>query len=223
MRGHRAGWREVSAEIKDWKGNGRVQEEIEKDMQKNQREKNVGKHVKREDGESKENRLDRRKEQWLQWLGTEVAVEYKACIYFFIFLFYYAVYRVLQGIYTASLLHMAEMILATYGMGYLQVLVLDNFDEAEHLRGKELGLSALCAALYTIISYLFGWFDREIIATGIFVFFCVAAYACAFLANKAKRYVDTKQLNAMLQAYQKGACGEEAGSRGACGKANKRR
>ena len=142
-----------------------------------------------------------------------MAVEYKACIYFFVFLFYYAVYRVLQGIYTASILHMTEMIFATYGMGYLQVLVLDNFDEAEHFRGKELGLSLLCAVLYTGVSYLFGWFDRDVAATGIFVLFCIAAYGCAFLANKAKRYVDTKHLNALLQAYQKGAGEEEAGFR----------
>lgn len=157
----------------------------------------------------REEHRNKRKERWLHWLGTEVAVEYKACLYFFVILFYYAMYRVFRGIYTASLIHMTEIIFATYGMGYLQVLVLDNFDEAEQFRGKELGLSILCAGLYTGISYLFGWFDREAAATGIFAFFCMAAYGCAFLANKAKRYADTMHLNAMLRAYQKGGGSEE--------------
>ena len=121
-----------------------------------------------------------------------------------VILFYYSIYQVTGEIYTVSLVHMMEMIFATYGMGYLQVLALDNFDEAEHFRRKELALSLLCAALYTAVSYLLEWFDREVLATGGFFIYCMAAYGCAYLANKWKRYVDTKRLNAMLRAYQKG-------------------
>nr|WP_305141933.1 DUF3021 family protein [uncultured Acetatifactor sp.] len=174
---------------RDWKAGG---EEVERVCQKKNEE------------ESGEMRCSRKKEKWLHWLGTEVAVEYKACLYFFVIHFYYSIYQVTGEIYTVSLVHMMEMIFATYGMGYLQVLALDNFDEAEHFRRKELALSLLCAALYTAVSYLLEWFDREVLATGGFFIYCMAAYGCAYLANKWKRYVDTKRLNAMLRAYQKG-------------------
>lgn len=143
-----------------------------------------------------------RKKRWLRCLGREVAVEYKACLYFFAILFFYACYLMAQGIYAASLLHMLEMILATYGMGYLQVLVLDNFDEAERFSAGQCICILLCSCLYTGIGYLFAWFDRRAAVTVGFLFYCIFLYICAWLANKAKRYVDTEELNEMLQRYQ---------------------
>jgi len=142
-------------------------------------------------------------EKLRRYLSMEIGIEYKACLYFFAFLFFYSLYLLLQGIYAASLLHMAEMIAATYGMGYLQVLALGNFDEADKLTGKQLGYMLLCSALYTGISFLCGWFGRSILVTIIYAFFCIFMYICAYLVNKAKRDIDTEQLNVMLQAYKR--------------------
>ena len=103
---------------------------------------------------------------------------------------------------------MLEMIFATYGMGYFQVLVLDNFDEAERLTGKKWLYLLFCAALYTGISFLGGWFDGNIAATAIFALYCVLMYVCAYLANRVKRNIDTEQLNVMLQEYKRGGMRE---------------
>lgn len=147
-------------------------------------------------------------EKLRRYLSTEIGIEYKACIYFFAILFFYSVYLLIHGIYTASLLHMLEMIFATYGMGYFQVLVLDNFDEAERLTGKKWLYLLLCTALYTGISFLGGWFDGNIAATVIFALYCVLMYVCAYFANRVKRSIDTEQLNVMLQEYKRGGMKE---------------
>ena len=139
-----------------------------------------------------------------KYLTVEVIVDYKDCLYFFVILFFYAVYLLLHKVYAASLLHMAEIILSTYGMGYLQILVMGNFDEAESFTKKELFLTLLCSLLYAALSYLFGWFDRSPAATGIFAVYCIIAYLSAYLANKIKRKADTEQLNELLRTYQKG-------------------
>ncbi len=143
-------------------------------------------------------------EKFRYYLSMEIGIEYKACLYFFTILFFYAMYLLCQGIYLASLLHMLEMILATYGMGYFQVLCLNNFDEAENLSLKQVVSILVCAAIYVGISYWGKWFDRNIIATIVFAFYCILLYVSAFLANKMKRRIDTKQLNVMLQEYQQG-------------------
>ena len=147
-------------------------------------------------------------ERFRYYLSMEIGIEYKACLYFFTILFFYAMYLICQGSYMASLLHMLEMVLATYGMGYFQVLCLDNFDEAETLSLKQVLSLLLCAGIYAGISYWRQWFDRNMTATVIFMFYCILLYVSAFLANKVKREIDTKQLNVMLQEYQRGGKNE---------------
>ena len=57
---------------------------------------------------------------------------------------------------------MAEIMLTAYGIGYLQVYGLHNFDEAEEL-GKREGFSMFfCTGLYTAASFGFGWFGRTL-------------------------------------------------------------
>ena len=51
-----------------------------------------------------------------RYLLEEIGVEFKACIYFFCYLFYYSMYKLLGGNTSASIIHMAEMIFLTYGM-----------------------------------------------------------------------------------------------------------
>ena len=97
----------------------------------------------------KKSMSERLKNYW----GIEVAIEYKACLYFFCILFFYCCYLVAHKVYAASILHMAEMILGTYAMGYLQVYLLGNFDEAERFGKKEALKTGCCTLLYAAASY----------------------------------------------------------------------
>lgn len=137
------------------------------------------------------------------YFATEIAIEYKACLYFYAIVFFYCVFLAIKGEFQASVLYMAEMILTTYLMGYLQVYLLGNFDEAEKLGKKEAAYTLLCSALYTGVSYLFGWFDKSPAATLIFFGFLAFAYWCVYLINKIKRKIDTENLNDMLTKYKK--------------------
>lgn len=142
------------------------------------------------------------REKWKRFVGTEVGIEYKACLYFYCLLFFYCCYLVLQKTYTASILHMAEMIFTAYVIGYIQVYLFGNYDEAEHFGKKETAGAVICTLIYTGVSYWLGWFDRKPIVTVIFMLYFLFAGFCAFLVNRIKREVDTKQLNELLDAYK---------------------
>jgi len=137
-----------------------------------------------------------------RYLTSEIGIEFKACLYFFCILFFYCVYRLINGHSDASILHMAEMIFLTYGMGYLQTYLLSNFDEGERLGGKEILFLLLCSCLYTGISYWGNWFDQKTAPTVWFLLYMILAYVCAFLVYKSKREIDEKMLNADLKAFQ---------------------
>ncbi|ADL33417.1 hypothetical protein bpr_I0672 [Butyrivibrio proteoclasticus B316] len=139
---------------------------------------------------------------WELYLTKEISIEFKACLYFFAFLFFYCMYRVIGGVYDASILHMTELILACYIIGYIQVYLLWNFDEADKLGGKEILGIALCTAVYTAISWLFNWFDKNIIATALFAAYILLVYFCVYLVYKYKRIIDDKKLNEDLKLFQ---------------------
>ena len=139
---------------------------------------------------------------WELYLTKEISIEFKACLYFFAFLFYYCMYRVIGGVYDASILHMTELILACYIIGYIQVYLLWNFDEADKLGGKEILGIALCTVVYTAISWLFNWFDKNIIATVLFAAYILLVYFCVYLVYKYKRIIDDKKLNEDLKLFQ---------------------
>lgn len=139
---------------------------------------------------------------WEHYIAKEIGIEFKACLYFFCILFYYSVYRLVGGIHAADILHMTEMILLAYGMGYVQVYLLSSFDEAEHFRGREIGYMLLCTLIYTGFSFLFKWFDKNLAVTIGFAFYIMLAYICAFLVYKSKREIDEKLLNNDLKAFQ---------------------
>ena len=69
---------------------------------------------------------------WEAYLTREIGIEFKACLYFFAILFFYCVYRLINGSREAGILEMAEMIVTCYIIGYIQVYVFGNFDEAEN-------------------------------------------------------------------------------------------
>ncbi len=137
-----------------------------------------------------------------RYLAEEIGIEFKACLYFFCILFFYSVYRIIEGSWEASIIHMLEMILLTYAMGYAQLYFFSNFDEGEKLGVKELFHIIICTGIYTGISFLGKWFNRNITATIIFVLYMIFAYICAFLVYKTKRVIDEKLLNDDLRAFK---------------------
>lgn len=154
--------------------------------------------VKMSKGKSEGKRLS----VWEHYLAKEIGIEFKACLYFFCMLFFYSVYKLCNGIFEASIIHLAEMIFSTYIMGYVQVYLLSNFDEGENLRARELCYMTACALVYAGISYFCGWFDRNVAVTAGFFAYIMVMYLCAFLVYKSKRRVDEKLLNEELKAFQ---------------------
>ena len=138
-----------------------------------------------------------------QYLGSEIGIEFKACLYFFAILFFYSMYRILQGSFFANIIVMAEMIFSTYIMGYIQVYLLGNFDEAEQLTWREILASVFCSAVYTGVSFFGKWYDRNITVTVLFFCYILFCYICVFFVYKVKRDVDTAVLNHELENFKK--------------------
>jgi len=142
------------------------------------------------------------KSLWETYLTREIGIEFKACLYFFAILFYYCTYRVICGVYEASILHMGEMILSCYVICYIQVYLFRNFDEAEKLKVREILGLTVCTALYVGISISGKWFDSK---TGVyigFVGFILLMYICVIIIYRTKRKIDDKKLNADLKLFQ---------------------
>ena len=139
---------------------------------------------------------------WELYLTKEIGIEFKACLYFFAILFFYCLVRLIDGIFVADMLHMMEIILACYVIGYIQVYLLWNFDETDSLGGKEIFGLVLCTGIYCGLSYLFGWFDKKILATVIFAAYLILTYICVYFIYKSKRYIDDKKLNEDLRIFQ---------------------
>lgn len=139
---------------------------------------------------------------WERYLTKEIGIEFKACLYFFAFLFFYSTYRVCTGRYEAEILHMAEMIFLAYIIGYVQVFILWNFDEADNLGGKELFGIGFCSVIYGLFSYLLNWFDRNLYLSIGFLFYVVFMYVCVFLVYKCRRKIDDKILNSELELFK---------------------
>ena len=138
-----------------------------------------------------------------QYLGSEIGIEFKACLYFFAILFFYSMYRILQGSFFANIIVMAEMIFSTYIIGYIQVYLLGNFDEAEQLTWREILASVFCSIVYSGISFLGKWYDRNITVTVLFFCYILFCYICVFFVYKVKRDVDTAVLNHELENFKK--------------------
>lgn len=138
-----------------------------------------------------------------QYLASEIGIEFKACLYFFAILFFYSMYRILQGSFFANIIVMAEMIFSTYIMGYIQVYLLGNFDEAEQLTWREILASVFCSIVYSGISFLGKWYDKNITVTVLFFCYILFCYICVFLVYKVKRDVDTAVLNQELENFKK--------------------
>lgn len=139
-----------------------------------------------------------------KYLSVEIGIEFKACLYFFAILFFYSMYRIMQGSFQASIAAMAEMIISTYVMGYIQVLFLHNFDERERISLREAVYMLFCSVIYTAVSWWFGWFDRNGTVTAAYFLFMLCCYISVFLVYKMKRDIDTAQLNKELEQFKNG-------------------
>jgi len=139
---------------------------------------------------------------WECYLTKEIGIEFKACLYFFAILLYYCIYRLCIGLFDASILHMAEMIFLTYIIGYFQVFVLWNFDEADRLGSKEIFGIFLCTTIYTVTSYFCKWFEKKLWVTVGFFFYVVFIYICVFLIYKCRRRIDDKIMNDNLAMFK---------------------
>ncbi|MCR4787694.1 MAG: DUF3021 family protein [Lachnospiraceae bacterium] len=139
---------------------------------------------------------------WERYLTNEIGIEFKACLYFFALLFFYCMYRLITGSSDAKIIHMAEMIFTCYFMGYIQMLVFWNFDEADKLGIKECVGMVVCTALYSIVSYFGGWFEKSIKVTLIMAVYLLFTYVCVFLIYRSKRHIDDKKLNEELKVFQ---------------------
>lgn len=139
---------------------------------------------------------------WERYLTKEIGIEFKACLYFFALLFFYCTYRLCVGLTVADILDMAEMIFLAYIVGYIQVFLLWNFDEADDLGKKEwLGI-IVCTSIYVAVSYVCGWFDKNIYVTIGFAGYVVFLYFCVFLVYKCRRKIDDKILNSDLELFK---------------------
>ncbi|MCR4792966.1 MAG: DUF3021 domain-containing protein [Lachnospiraceae bacterium] len=139
---------------------------------------------------------------WERYLTKEIGIEFKACLYFFAILFFYCVYRVVNGVYSAEILHLAEMIFTCYIIGYIQVYLFANFDEAEKLGGREIAGIIVCTCLYCLVSFFGGWFDKGLPVTAIFAAYLLVTYICVFYIYRSKRRIDDRQLNEELRLFQ---------------------
>lgn len=136
------------------------------------------------------------------FLAKEAGIELKAALYFWCILFFYSAFRILQGNWEASIIHLFQMIVTTYGMGYLQTYIFGNFDEGERFTGRTIVYSVLCSGIYTAIAYFCKWFENSLVALGVFFVYILVAYVCAWWMYKIKRIGDTKALNEDLKAFQ---------------------
>ncbi|WP_251389666.1 DUF3021 domain-containing protein [Mediterraneibacter agrestimuris] len=141
--------------------------------------------------------------RWSQFLSREIAIEYKASIYSICVTFYYYIYQIIQHSLKANILYLMEIVFVCYLMGYVQVYLLQNFDEADSLGKKEVVKIIICSTLYTAISQILQWFDSCWINTVVFWGYIFSCYTCIFLINKLKRKIDTKRLNFLLDNYKK--------------------
>lgn len=139
-----------------------------------------------------------------RFLSREIGIEFKVCLYFCMILFFYFMYQIIQGSFNASILIMMEMVFTAYFIGYIQVYLLKNFDEAEKLGREEIGKILLGSLTYAVISYALSWFDRNPTATILYFLYMMICYLTVFLAYKIKRDIDTVQLNRELEQFKSG-------------------
>lgn len=137
-------------------------------------------------------------------LSNEIAIEYKASLYTLCIMVFYCIYLLCCGIYSADIFFLLQMFCTAYVIVYIQYYLLENPDEAERLGLSRLLGILCCVLLYTVMSYFWNWFDRNLFVTALFFVYMINIYLCVFLVNKIKRVIDTNRLNHLLTEFKKG-------------------
>lgn len=137
-----------------------------------------------------------------KFFAAEIGIEFKAALYFYSILFFYIGYELINGSIQADIYVILEMIASTYIMGYIQVFLLGNFDEAERLTWREILKAVGCSLIYAIFSYLLNWFDKIPLLSVIFFAFMVFCYGCTYWLYSFRRSVSTKELNRELENFK---------------------
>ncbi len=140
--------------------------------------------------------------KWKKFISLEIAIEIKACLYFGMILFFYFVFRVWRGSFTADIIQMTEMVLTAYVMNYLQVYVMHNFDEAEQFGVSVIIQCIVCSSLYAMASFFFGWYERIKAVSAGFFLYMLLSYLCTFFIFKIRRDLDTSRLNQELEDFK---------------------
>ena len=138
-----------------------------------------------------------------EYLTRKIGVEIKCCLMFFMLLCFYAGYRLIGGFQEASILYMIEMVILAYILGWIQMLVGSDFDEVDSLNAKDWSVVVSGSAVYSLASFVFGWFERDLAVSIVFAVYMVIAYLGIFLIHQIKRAIDAKLLNNDLQKFQK--------------------
>ena len=137
-----------------------------------------------------------------RFFSIEIGIEIKSCLYFCCILAYYFIFRIIMGSWDASIVHMTEMIISTYVIGYIQIYLLSDFDEMDEFNWKVLVFSLVCSGTYMVLAILFNWFDGNMIANAGFLAFMMMCYLSYFIVSRAKRRIDTRLLNEDLREFQ---------------------
>lgn len=138
-----------------------------------------------------------------KYLTRKIGVEIKCCLMFFMILCFYSGYRLICGSMEAGIIHMLEMAVLAYLLGWIQALIGSDFDEVDKLCAKDWAVILIGSLIYTVASCVFGWFGNSLIATVIFAGYMIVTYLCIFLIYKIKRAIDARLLNDDLKQFQK--------------------
>lgn len=141
-------------------------------------------------------------------LVNEIAIDFRACVYFFCVVFFYCVVRLCDGVHSVEILTLAEIIISNYIICYVQTYLFNDFDESDRLGSSEIAGILMCTFLYTAASLLFDWFGGSELITALFALFIALTYICVIICYIVKRKLDTKQLNMMLNNYKQNERGD---------------
>lgn len=140
-----------------------------------------------------------------RWLTIKIGVEIRCCLSFFLMLFFDCVYCLVLGAAEVSIWHMAEMIGVAYLFGWVQALLHADFDEMDRLGLKEMAVTVLGAAVYTLTAWFGGWFGGDgLILAGFFVYMIGCGLATVLICW-IKRSIDARRLNDDLKEFQERA------------------
>ncbi|MBQ9903020.1 MAG: DUF3021 family protein [Clostridia bacterium] len=135
-------------------------------------------------------------------LSNEIAIDFRACVYFFCVVMFYCAVALCKGIFQVKILTLVEIVLTNYVICYVQTYLFRDFDESQHFGTNELAGILMCTFLYVAASLLFGWFDGSELITGLFAAYIILTYVCVILCFAVKRKLDTRQLNKLLNNYK---------------------